>query len=689
MSIYKCKMCGGTLEIIDNESIAECAYCGTKQTLAKSRDEVQLNLFNRANHLRIKDEFDKAQEIYEKIVNSGSTDPEAYWGIVLCKYGIEYVEDPQTYKRVPTCHRTQAESIFTDVDYLSAIENADEQQRAIYEEEAAEIDRLQKGILRIANAEEPFDVFICYKETNADGTRSKDSVLANDIYHQLTQEGLRVFFAAITLEDKLGQEYEPYIYAAINTAKVMLVVGAKPEHFEAVWVKNEWSRYLKIAKNDRNKILIPCYSDMDAYDLPDEFAHLQAQNMNKIGFIQDIIRSVKKLIDSCDSNVDENRSDQSGQSLQKTIENNIELAKSALAAKNYQEAILYANRVLEMNTKSYDAWLLKMDALAVQCEKEQYREIRLNEVNQYGENAVKLAPDALQDELTKKKLQVLNQLIRGYCDYAEFRLGTIGTYFSNRNCWMNKQRAECQDAVNTLLDIAMFMQTLGNDLPFTPEAAKIASKSNNIIKRYAKTLDKMNSWRSFYQEATEVDRRLRPLEEKIKSFARLEVAYKKKEEQLKKTRRDDFWNRNEPQHRKLLEEKAHLEELIKEYGYKDCYNAVKKYCLSRLRNIDNLLNKNRLPEEKMSEEELSFIDKPEWESHRVELHRAAEEEYQRCVDEIQALERELADNKKIVAENRQLFGAGARKRKEAQDRMEELERIILSKKCEIGATRLV
>ena len=63
-----------------------------------------------------------------------------------------------------------------------------------------------------------------------------------------------------------------------------------------MWVKNEWCRYLKLMKTDRSKLLIPCYKDMDAYDLPEEFSHLQAQDMGKIGFINDVIRGIKKVI---------------------------------------------------------------------------------------------------------------------------------------------------------------------------------------------------------------------------------------------------------------------------------------------------------------------------------------------------------------------------------------------------------
>ena len=296
MAIFKCKMCGGNLETVGESSVATCEYCGSVQTLPKKNDEVITNLFNRANNLRIKCEFDKAAEVYEKILNEDNNDSEAHWGLVLCKYGIEYVEDPKTYKRIPTCHRTQFEAVLSDVDYLAAMANADPVSAGVYKAQAEQIANLQKDILTIVSNEKPFDVFICYKETDANGKRTVDSALANDIYYQLTQEGLKVFYAAITLEDKLGYEYEPYIFAALNSSKVMLVVGTKPEHFEAVWVKNEWSRYLKLMKSDRSKLLIPCYRDMDAYDLPEEFSHLQAQDMGKIGFVNDVVRGIKKVI---------------------------------------------------------------------------------------------------------------------------------------------------------------------------------------------------------------------------------------------------------------------------------------------------------------------------------------------------------------------------------------------------------
>jgi tetratricopeptide (TPR) repeat protein len=300
MSVFKCKMCGGTIEFEPGATVGICDSCGTKQTLPRLDDDKKANLYDRANHYRRNNDFDKAMGIYEQILNEDNTDAEAYWSLVLCRYGIEYVEDPTTHKRTPTVNRAQFTSVYADEDYKSALQYADASQREIYEQEAKTIDDIQKGILEISAKEEPFDIFICFKETDASGRRTPDSVLATDLYHQLTQEGFKVFFSRITLEDKLGTAYEPYIFAALNSAKVMVVVGTKPEYFNAVWVKNEWSRYLALIKRGQKKTLIPAYRDMDPYDLPEEFSHLQAQDMSKLGFMQDLIRGIKKITNSYD-----------------------------------------------------------------------------------------------------------------------------------------------------------------------------------------------------------------------------------------------------------------------------------------------------------------------------------------------------------------------------------------------------
>ena len=251
--VFKCKICGGNLDVTENSSIITCDYCGTKQTLPKLENDKVANLYDRANHFRRSNEYDKAESLYELILNENSKDAESYWSILLCKYGVEYVKDPKTKEYIPTCNRTQKTSILTDENYKQALKYASEDQKEIYIKDAEKINNIQKGILEISNKEEPFDVFICYKETDENGNRTEDSVIAQDLYNILQKEGLKVFFAKITLENKIGESYEPYIYAALNSSKVMLVIGTKKEYLEAIWVKNEWSRYLNLIKNGENK----------------------------------------------------------------------------------------------------------------------------------------------------------------------------------------------------------------------------------------------------------------------------------------------------------------------------------------------------------------------------------------------------------------------------------------------------
>ena len=298
MAIIKCKMCGGDMELSADKTFGTCEYCGSTMTLPKAADEQRAAAFNRGNHFRRIGEFDKALAVYERIVQENDADAEAHWCCMLCRFGIEYVEDPTTYEWVPTCHRASFDSVLEDVDYLAAVEYSDGITRRQYQKDAAKIADVQKGILATSQNEQPFDVFICYKETDRSGERTRDSLLAQEIYYQLTEQGRRVFFARITLEDKIGTQYEPYIFAALHSSRVMIVVGTSEENLNAVWVKNEWSRFLRLMKQDRTKLLLPCYRDMDPYDLPEQLSVLQSYDMGKIGFMQDLTRGISKVLDA-------------------------------------------------------------------------------------------------------------------------------------------------------------------------------------------------------------------------------------------------------------------------------------------------------------------------------------------------------------------------------------------------------
>lgn len=533
MAIFKCKMCGGTLEVTDGSSVCECIYCGTRQTIPTVKDDITINLFNRANNLRLKNEFDKAEAIYEKIVQEDDSNAEAHWGIVLCKYGIEYVDDPLTLKKIPTCHRTLYDAISVDPDYQAAIDYSDPIQQSIYETEARAIDRIQKDILSIVKNEQPFDVFICYKETDENGKRTIDSVIANDIYYQLTQEGFKVFYAAITLEDKLGQEYEPYIFAALNSAKVMLSIGTKPEYFTSVWVKNEWSRFLSLMKTDRSKLLIPCYRDMDAYDLPVEFSHLQAQDMSKIGFINDVVRGIKKVI----------KKDEPKQKAAPVIQNintnsNVEaLLKRgfmSLEDHEWQEADTFFEDVLNNDPENGEAYLgkllcdLRIDA------KDKLSSVKQSfEDNKNYQRAVKFGNDSTKNllgefiaRIEKEKTEKKNEGIYKWgLELMKFNtLASLKSAFSSL-----KTIPDYRDVPEKLEEIAQRINDLQDDSVFGPiyeDAAKYIDKDNEeSLKKAIDLLSSIAGYKSSKQMIEDCTNRINEIREE-KENSEKESKYK-------------------------------------------------------------------------------------------------------------------------------------------------------------------
>ena len=344
MSLIKCKMCGGELNVKENEQLVTCDYCGSTQTIPVVNDERILKLIARGNNLRINKEFDKAYNIFEQLILEDGKNAENYWNLLLCKYGITYVDDYDG-KKILTINRMSPVSILDDDDFKKTKELADVVTRSTYIDEATKIAEIQKRINDIMKTIEPFDVFISYKETDEFGDRTKDSILAQEIYETLTKEGLKVFLSRITLSSVAGSEYEPYIYSALYTSKLMILVTTSEDYVNAVWVKNEWSRFLAMMKNDTSKKLIPCYKDMDAYDLPKELRNIQGLDMSKLGFIQDLLVGVRKILhlqknEPTYQRYEEQPRDVSRKDVVSDVKQLIKIGKIQLATKKLEELLI-------------------------------------------------------------------------------------------------------------------------------------------------------------------------------------------------------------------------------------------------------------------------------------------------------------------------------------------------------------
>ena len=269
-----CFNCGGNL--IERNGRTVCAYCGTYMPKNISNEETIL-LTSASQKLRLAD-FSEAEQEFDDLIRRHPNNAYGYWGRLLARYGIKYEEDYDG-SRIPTCYAASIESVCESSDYQKAIDYADEENRAVFRRHAAYIERVRKEWVEKAIKEPSYDIFISYKDSDSENglERTDDSFAMQELYFHLKERGYRVFFSRESLRDKEGEKYEPYIYNALSTAKIMLVYGSRPEYIRATWVKNEWTRYLKRMREGKKKqgSLLVVYKGFKPSELPGALSALQ------------------------------------------------------------------------------------------------------------------------------------------------------------------------------------------------------------------------------------------------------------------------------------------------------------------------------------------------------------------------------------------------------------------------------
>ncbi len=297
MSQNICNICGANYEYRNGRW--KCPACGAFKAEELSNEEVTL-FYNAAQKLRLCD-FDEAEKAYTDIIEKFPKNPNGYWERLLSRYGIKYEEDFDG-RKIPTCYAASIESVLNDKDYIKALSLADADTKAYFEQQAQYIERVRKEWIERARKEKPYDIFICYKDSDlANGIeRTQDSIGAQDLYAHLIKQGYRVFYSRDSLRDKVGEKYEPYIFNALSTASVMIVYGSSAEYITSTWLKNEWHRYYKkmnAGEKSANSLLVACYG-FSASDLPHVLSTRQCFVANSPSFYLELDKRVAEIINT-------------------------------------------------------------------------------------------------------------------------------------------------------------------------------------------------------------------------------------------------------------------------------------------------------------------------------------------------------------------------------------------------------
>ncbi|MBE6713168.1 MAG: TIR domain-containing protein [Ruminococcaceae bacterium] len=351
----RCKICGAPLELSNTSRYVECDYCNSKFELDPNRAAY-------ANHYSIADDawgrkdFEEALKHYLAITEMDNLQSEAHWGAALCRYGIAYEIDPVSGEKMPTCNLINQESIFNDKNYLSAIKHASPENAEKYLKRAQEIERISAEFLKIVENQPPYDVFISYKRNDDRGARTIDSEYAMKLYLFLKDKGLRVFFAEETLNGIAGSLFEPHIFAALHSAKVMVLFASCREYVESTWVKNEWQRFLKLMEADPEKALMPAYFGDPRKVLPERLQPLQSFHAGATAFVEEVLENIKK---KQNNNVLKERTVSAGASLA-TFDSLLERAFMLAGDGEFEKAAKQLEKVLDIDPKCARAYLCNL-----------------------------------------------------------------------------------------------------------------------------------------------------------------------------------------------------------------------------------------------------------------------------------------------------------------------------------------
>lgn len=241
--LYHCPRCGGSFRF------------GNKVSDEINEGYRQLSNLN----------FENAYDIAEKLTTADPANAEAWFLTVLASNRVCYCENDNKeiwpYDMIPTLN----DILFSDIrksEYaVKALKYAQTaEQTARFTEVFNYLEKVrEKAADAIKCGEYDCDVFISVKvsavdpETkklirDADGHpyKTKDYEYARDLHDEIVKKhpGCKVFLSELMKTELVGKEYEPIIYAALRSAKVMILVGSSDFNIRWPWVRNEWKRYL-------------------------------------------------------------------------------------------------------------------------------------------------------------------------------------------------------------------------------------------------------------------------------------------------------------------------------------------------------------------------------------------------------------------------------------------------------------
>ena len=279
--VIKCKDgCGASIDLRRaTDDVVECEICFRKYPVPKKDiSPVALSFLRQGEHDLDTGKFDEAYTAYARATDYDSQEPEAYWGMALAEFKVQYIKDTVNNRLQPICHEFTDKQFTQNKNYLSALKFATQKQEKVYKEKAQEIDYIRNEFLKFKQSGLDYDCFICVKVSRIDNeqtdnlktTWTEDAYDADAIYDLLKRNGYTPFFSEREIRGRTSADYEAMILYALYTSETMLIICRNEEYLQTPWVKNEYTRFKELVTNKEkeNDSLTIVFNDKPIERLP-------------------------------------------------------------------------------------------------------------------------------------------------------------------------------------------------------------------------------------------------------------------------------------------------------------------------------------------------------------------------------------------------------------------------------------
>lgn len=303
--ILKCKTCGNVIDLSSAvNGVVECDSCFNRYTVPKKEaSPAALSFLRQGEHDLDTGRFDDAYKAYEKAKEYDDKEPEAYWGMALAEFKVQYLKDVVNSRLQPICHEFTNKVFVKNKNFQAALKHATDEQKSEYKKKAEDIDHIRAEFLKFKQQELNYDCFLCVKVSNTDSEQvekskknwTSDARNAEEIYELLKRRGFAPFFSEREIRGRAGADYEAMILYALYTCETMLVVCNNDEYLQTPWVKNEFTRFKELVNNKEKESdsLTIVYEGSPIEKLPGFIGKIQGIDYGRSDASADIVEFVK------------------------------------------------------------------------------------------------------------------------------------------------------------------------------------------------------------------------------------------------------------------------------------------------------------------------------------------------------------------------------------------------------------